>query len=47
MLDRIIQWDKEVFLLLNGAGSEMYDTFGYLFQALNLPFPYFFSLFFY
>ena len=35
MQDRIIQWDKEVFLLLNGAGSEMYDTFfGYLFQKL-------------
>ena len=47
MLDRIIKLDQEVFLLLNGAGSEMYDTFGYLFQALNLLFPYFFSLFFY
>lgn len=27
MLDRIIQWDQEVFILLNGAGSEIYDTF--------------------
>ena len=27
MLDRIIKWDQEVFLLLNGGGSEVYDSF--------------------
>ena len=27
MLDRILKWDQEVFVLLNGRGSEVYDSF--------------------
>ena len=27
MLDRIIQWDKELSLILNSKGSEVYDVF--------------------
>ena len=46
MLDRIIQWDKEVFLLLNGAGSEMYDTFWIFVSSTKSAIPLFLLIIF-
>ena len=46
MLDRIIQWDQEVFLLLNGAGSEMYDTFWIFVSSTKSAIPLFLLIIF-
>ena len=46
MRDRIIQWDKEVFLLLNGAGSEMYDTFWVFVSSTKSAIPLFLLIIF-
>ena len=46
MLDRIIHCDKEIFLLLNGAGSEMYDTFWIFVSSTKSAIPLFLLIIF-
>ena len=41
MLDRIIRLDQEVFLLLNGAGSEKYDSFWIFVSSTKSAIPIF------
>ena len=46
MLDRIIKLDQEVFLLLNGAGSEMYDSFWIFVSSTKSAIPLFLLIIF-
>ena len=46
MLDRVIQWDQRVFLLLNGAGAEMYDPFWIFISSTKSAIPLFLLIIF-
>ncbi|MDG2164299.1 MAG: phosphatase PAP2 family protein [Flavobacteriales bacterium] len=46
MLNSIIKWDQEVFLLLNGAGSEMYDAFWIFVSSTKSAIPLFLLIIF-
>ena len=41
MLNKILEWDQELFLLLNGLGSEVYDSFWVFVSSTKSALPLF------
>ena len=39
MLDKLLQWDQDLFLLLNGAGSESFDSFWVFISSTRSAIP--------
>ena len=46
MLNKLLQWDHDLFLLLNGAGSESYDSFWVFISSTKSAIPLFLLLIF-
>ena len=46
MLNKILEWDQELFLLLNGLGSEVYDSFWVFVSSTKSAIPLFFLIIF-
>ena len=46
MLNKLLQWDQDLFLLLNGAGSESYDSFWMFISSTKSAIPLFLFLIF-
>jgi len=46
MLDKLLQWDEDLFLLLNGAGSESFDSFWVFISSTRSAIPLFIFIIF-
>jgi len=46
MLDKLLQWDQDLFLLLNGAGSESFDSFWVFISGTKSAIPLFIFIIF-
>lgn len=46
MLNKLLQWDQDLFLLLNGAGSESYDSFWVFISSTKSAIPLFLFIIF-
>ena len=46
MISKIVQWDQEVFLLLNGAGKETFDPFWVFISSTKSAIPIFLLIIF-
>lgn len=46
MLNKILEWDQELFLLLNGLGSEVYDSFWIFVSSTKSAIPLFLLIIF-
>ena len=46
MLNKLLQWDEDLFLLLNGAGSESFDSFWVFISSTRSAIPLFIFIIF-
>ncbi|MCS5663408.1 MAG: phosphatase PAP2 family protein [Flavobacteriales bacterium] len=46
MLDKLLQWDQDLFLLLNGAGSKSFDSFWVFISGTKSAIPLFIFIIF-
>jgi len=46
MLNKLLQWDQDLFLLLNGAGSESFDSFWVFISSTRSAIPLFIFIIF-
>ena len=46
MLNKLLQWDQDLFLLLNGAGTEIYDSFWVFISSTKSALPLFIYIIF-